>query len=66
LLTKNLFSEKGYLVKNTNLIKREIYSGKEIRKRIQLDKPWDELVPDVVNKIIKEINGASRIKNLSE
>ena len=31
--TKKLFSEKGYVVKETSLFKREKYSGKEIRRK---------------------------------
>ena len=64
-LTKQLFSEKEFVVKNTNMIKREIYSGKEIRKRIISNRSWKELVPKPVEKIIKDVNGVKRIQDLS-
>lgn len=64
-LTKKLFSEKGYLVKGTAYFNRKKYSGKEIRRRILHDEPWDELVPSKVKKIIHDIDGVHRLKRLS-
>jgi nicotinamide-nucleotide adenylyltransferase len=64
-LTKKLFSEKGYLVKGTAYFNRKKYSGKEIRRRILHDEPWDELVPTKVKKIIHDIDGVHRLKRLS-
>jgi len=63
--TRKLFSEKGYLVKGTAFFNRKLYSGKEIRRRIIQDEPWDELVPEVVFKIITDIDGVKRVKNIS-
>jgi len=65
-LTKRLFSEKGYDVKETLLYNKDKYSGKEIRKRIRNDEPWNNLVPPEVANIIKEIDGIKRIKDLSK
>ncbi len=65
-LTKRLFSEKGYDVKETLLYNKDKYSGKEIRKRIRNDEPWNNLVPPEVVNIIKEIDGIKRIKDLSK
>ena len=64
-LTKRLFSEKGYVVKKTPIFDRSRYSGKEIRERIVKNKPWKNLVPKSVYKIIKEIDGVNRLKKLS-
>ncbi|MFO7678011.1 MAG: nicotinamide-nucleotide adenylyltransferase [Thermoplasmatota archaeon] len=64
-LTRKLFTEKGYRVKNTPLIKRELYSGSEIRNRIISKRPWENLVPEPVEKIIKEIHGVQRIQGLA-
>lgn len=64
LLTKSLFSEKGYIVKKTPIYKKNKYSGKEIRKRIIKNEQWKNLVPYEVYKIIIEINGVNRLKNL--
>jgi len=63
--TRKLFSEKGYVVKGTAFFDRKRYSGKEIRRRIIQDEPWDELVPKVVVKIINNIDGIKRIKSVS-
>jgi nicotinamide-nucleotide adenylyltransferase len=63
--TRKLFSEKGYVVKGTAFFNRKKYSGKEIRRRIIQDEPWAELVPEVVFKIITDIDGVKRVKNIS-
>jgi nicotinamide-nucleotide adenylyltransferase len=64
-ITRKLFSEKGYVVKGTAFFDRKRYSGKEIRRRIIQDEPWSELVPEVVFKIITDIDGINRIKSMS-
>ena len=63
--TKQLFSEKGYSVEETSHFKREKYSGKEIRRRMINNEKWEDLVPETVVKIIKDINGVQRLKKLS-
>jgi len=63
--TRKLFSEKGYVVKGTAFFDRKQYSGKEIRRRIIQDEPWAELVPEVVFKIINNIDGVKRVKRVS-
>ena len=65
-LTENLFKKKGYRVINTKLYNRKNYSGKEIRKKILFDEDWEKSIPKPVYKIIKEIDGVNRIKNLSK
>jgi nicotinamide-nucleotide adenylyltransferase len=65
-LTKRLFSEKGYLVKETPLYNRKKYSGEKIRKQIINNESWEKLVPDQVYKIINDINGEERLKKLSK
>ena len=62
--TKKLFSEKGYAVKETSLIKREKYSGKEIRKRMMQNKSWEKLVPEPVVTIINDIDGLRRVQDI--
>ncbi|VVB61595.1 Nicotinamide-nucleotide adenylyltransferase [uncultured archaeon] len=62
--TRKLFSEKGYVAKRTAFFDRKRYSGKEIRRRIIHDEPWGELVPEVVFKIITNIDGVKRVKNM--
>jgi nicotinamide-nucleotide adenylyltransferase len=65
-LIQNLFSEKEYTVVDTPIFDRKKYSGKEIRKRMIDDKDWENLVPDSVIKIIKDIKGVQRLKNLAK
>lgn len=64
--TKQLFSKKGYVIKQTPLYSKENYSGKAIRDKIKNDEAWEDLVPLEVSKIIKKINGENRIKQLIE
>jgi nicotinamide-nucleotide adenylyltransferase len=63
--TRKLFSEKGYAVKGTAYFERKRYSGKEIRRRMIHDEPWDDLVPKVVYKFISTIEGVCRLKRIS-
>ena len=62
--TRKLFSEKGYVVKGTQYFDRKRYSGKEIRRRMTHDEPWEDLVPAVVADLLHTINGVSRLKHL--
>lgn len=64
-LVKQLFAEEGYEVKQPPLYDRLNLSGTEVRNRIIEDKNWQELVPDATVKLINEINGDKRLKNLS-
>jgi nicotinamide-nucleotide adenylyltransferase len=63
--TRKLFSAKGFLVKGTTYFDRKRYSGKEIRRRMINDEPWDDLVPKVVYGIICKIDGINRLKQIS-
>jgi nicotinamide-nucleotide adenylyltransferase len=63
--TRTLFSEKGFTVEGTPYFQRELYTGKEIRRRMRCNEPWEHLVPDPVVKIIMEIDGIQRIKQLN-
>lgn len=65
-LTKLLFEGKNYKVKGTALYDRKKYSSTEIRRRMIKDGKWQELVPKAVEKIINEIDGVKRIKDLAE
>ncbi len=65
-LTRRLFTEKEYKVKETSIHKGDKYSGKEIRRRILKGDKWKDLVPKPVVRIIKDINGNKRLKKLAE
>jgi len=56
--TKQLFSEKGFVIKETPLYNKDKYSGKVIRYKIKNNEMWENLVPREVFKIIK----AMRVK----
>jgi nicotinamide-nucleotide adenylyltransferase len=62
--TKKLFSEKGFNVKKTKLYEKDKFSGKIIRKKIKNEENWEDLVPEEVKNIIKNIGGIERIKTL--
>ena len=62
--TKDLFKEKGFEVKHTPLFNEDVFSGKEIRRKIMNNENWKHLVPNSVVNVIKNINGEQRIKNL--
>ena len=64
IITKQLFSEKDYNVKETPLYNKKYYSGEVIRNKIKNDEIWEKLVPIEVYKIIKKIKGENRIKQL--
>lgn len=65
-LVKQLFKENGYEIRTPHLYDRLHHSGTEIRRRILEDENWQELVPKSTVKIIKEIDGVQRIKNLNK
>lgn len=64
-LVKQLFSEEGYDVRQPPLYDRKHLSGSEVRRRILNDDDWQELVPQATVDLISEIDGVSRLKNLS-
>jgi nicotinamide-nucleotide adenylyltransferase len=63
--TRKLFSEKGFQVKGTTYFDRKRYSGKEIRRRMRADEPWEDLVPKPVSEYIFSIDGIARLKHIS-
>jgi len=65
-LTKRLFEERGYKIEMPPFYDRKKYSGREIRRRIIHNEHWEHLVPPMVAKTIKEIDGISRLRELSQ
>ncbi len=63
-LTRRLFNEAGYEVRESPLFNREQYSGTEIRRRMLEGEEWEHLVPDAVSRTIHEIDGVERINDL--
>lgn len=65
-LTRRLLIEAGYIVKHIPLFKRGQYEATEIRRRILQGEKWEELVPESVYKIVQEIDGEKRIRDLAK
>ena len=64
-LTRRLFKEAGRIVKGVPMFHREVYSATEIRRRILADEDWRGLLPKSVVRVIEEINGVERLKELA-
>jgi nicotinamide-nucleotide adenylyltransferase len=65
-LVKRLFLEAGKNVLEPQMKSRETYSGTEIRRKIINGEKWDDLVPGEVYKVIVEVDGIRRLKDLSK
>ena len=65
-LTCRLFMESGFPVKSIPFKKRQLYLATEIRERMLKNKSWTALVPRSVAKYIKEIDGVSRLQDLTK
>ncbi len=63
-LTLRLFSERGYDARRLPLYDRDRYSGERIRKLMLEDGDWQSLVPPAVVRVIEEIDGVGRLKDL--
>ena len=64
-LTKRLLVEAGYEVRPIDLFQRGKYEASEIRRRILEGEDWSELVPPEVHRIVLEIDGENRIRDLA-
>jgi len=65
-LTRRLFHEAGYEIKDSPLYNRSEYSGTEVRRRMLSGEDWRSLVPKAVADVIDDIDGIGRIKELSD
>jgi len=63
-LTLELFKNKCFKIKKTELYNKQEYSGKVIRDKIAKEKTWKKFVSKQVYDIIIKINGVERIKGL--
>ena len=64
-LTRRLFSEAGYELRDSPLYNREIYSGTAVRKKMTEGDGWRQLVPEKVAEIIDNIDGVRRLRDIS-
>lgn len=65
-LTRRLFTEAGYKVRDIPLFDRKKYSSTEIRQRMVKGENWEEYVPRKVAAFIKEIDGVNRLRDLNK
>jgi nicotinamide-nucleotide adenylyltransferase len=64
-LTRRLFTEAGYPVKDVPLFERKIYMSTIVREKMVKDEIWTEIVPKSVSDFILEIDGVNRIRDLA-
>jgi len=64
-LVMQLFKEAGIKVQSPEMYEREILSGTGIRRRMLNDDPWKDLVPPEVVQVLHEIDGVSRLRQIS-
>ena len=65
-LTRRLFMEKGYKVKNIRFFERKNYNSTLVREKMLKDESWTSLVPKSVAQFITEIDGVNRLRDLSQ
>jgi nicotinamide-nucleotide adenylyltransferase len=64
-LTLRLFAEEGVTTIEVPLQERENLAATEIRNKILIGQPWEDLVPKPVSKLIKKIGGEERIRKIN-
>jgi nicotinamide-nucleotide adenylyltransferase len=64
--TLMLFRQSGAKTVEPPLIDRSEMQATEIRKKMVMGENWENLVPVAVERIIKEMDGVSRVKAIAE
>ncbi|MBT4320310.1 nicotinamide-nucleotide adenylyltransferase [Candidatus Bathyarchaeota archaeon] len=65
-LTRRLLIEAGYEGHSIELFQRGKFEASDIRRRILEGRDWSELVPSQVYKVVQEIDGENRIRDLAK
>jgi len=65
-LVVRLFEEAGVEVRQSPMFRRDVLEGAELRERMVRNGDWENLVPDTVVDVIREINGVDRIRRVAE
>ena len=65
-LTRRLLIEAGYEVRRIEMFERGKYEATEIRRRILEAEDWSDLVPSEVYRIVQEIDGENRVRDLAK
>ena len=64
-LTARLFQDAGIEVRKPRLYDRDKYSGHGVRKVMADEGNWQSLVPEGTIRVMAEIDGAKRVKELA-
>lgn len=64
-LTRRLFTESGYKVKEIPFFERQFYSSTIVREKMLTGDSWKLLVPKSVAEFIIEIDGVNRLRELN-
>ncbi|HVP94184.1 MAG TPA: nicotinamide-nucleotide adenylyltransferase [Methanoregulaceae archaeon] len=64
-LVIRLFGEAGIPVSSPSMYERATHSGTEIRRRMLAGEPWESLVPARVVRVIREIDGVGRLREIA-
>ena len=64
-VTRRLFEEAGFDLRDSPLYNRKEYSGTEVRRRLAEGGDWESLVPKAVARVIRDIDGISRLRELT-
>jgi nicotinamide-nucleotide adenylyltransferase len=65
-LVVRLFEEAGVEVRSSPMVRRDVLEGSEVRERMVEGSEWRHLVPDPVVDVIDEVDGVSRVRQVSE
>jgi nicotinamide-nucleotide adenylyltransferase len=63
-LTIRLLKEDGVKVTPVPYLNRGQYSATNVRSRILERKDWEELVPNAVAKLVKQLDGVGRVRSM--
>jgi len=63
-LTRLLFKEAGYEVREIPLLKREVYSGEEFRRRVINNENWREIVSEHIANFLVTKGLIDRVRAL--
>jgi len=64
-LTSRLFKEFGIIVEKIPFFNRDTYSATEVRRRMLVGENWKELLPGSIVKVVEDIDGVARLKELT-
>lgn len=65
-LVVRLFNEADVPVEQVPMVDRDRFEGTFVRERMIADDGWQELVPAAVESVIEEIDGITRIQQVSQ